>query len=63
VVSTHDELPKDTESLHRLLIDARQSIAQRDEQLRLAEASTKASEGSTSVKLVAKERCVPLQSK
>ena len=38
VVSTHDELPKDTESLHRLLIDARQSIAQSDEQLRLAEA-------------------------
>jgi transposase len=38
VVSTHDELPKDTESLHRLLIDARQSIAQRDELLRLAEA-------------------------
>jgi transposase len=38
VVSTHDQLPKDTESLHRLLIDARQSIAQRDEQLRLAEA-------------------------
>jgi len=38
VASTHDELPKDTESLHRLLIDARQAIAQRDEQLRLAEA-------------------------
>ena len=38
MVSTQDELPKDTESLHRLLIDARQSIAQRDEQLRLAAA-------------------------
>lgn len=38
MVSTHDELPKDTESLHRLLIDARQCIAQRDEQLRIAEA-------------------------
>jgi transposase len=38
VVSTHDDLPTDTESLHRLLIDARQLIAQRDEQLRLAEA-------------------------
>jgi transposase len=38
VISPHEELPKDTESLHRLLIDARQSIAQRDEQLRLAEA-------------------------
>jgi len=38
VVSTHDELPKDAESLHRLLIDARENIAQRDEQLRLAEA-------------------------
>jgi transposase len=38
VVSTHDELPTDTESLHRLLIVARQGIAERDEQLRRAEA-------------------------
>jgi len=38
VVSTHDELPTDTESLHRLLIAARQGITERDEQLRRAEA-------------------------
>jgi transposase len=39
VVSTHDELPRDTESLHRELLAARAQIVERDEQLRLAKLS------------------------
>lgn len=36
MVGTHDELPSDTESLRQQLLTARQEIAARDEQLRLA---------------------------
>ena len=38
MVSTRDDLPTDAESLRRLVVEARQGIADRDERLRLAEA-------------------------
>ena len=38
MVSTHDDLPTDAESLRRLVVEARQGIADRDERLRVAEA-------------------------
>ena len=38
MVNTHDDLPTDVESLRRLVVEARQGIADRDERLRLAEA-------------------------